>query len=51
MSLADSSPRVMEIVGPRGLLHFLAAMRFYVFRSVCRMYAPIHLIPNLMSCA
>ena len=34
MSLADSSPRVMEVVGPRGLLHFLASMRFYAFRFV-----------------
>ncbi|KAH9990962.1 hypothetical protein BJV74DRAFT_920412 [Russula compacta] len=33
MSVADSSPRVMEIVGPRGLMHFLASMRFYVFRN------------------
>jgi len=34
MSVADSSPRVMEIVGPSGLYHFLASMRFYVFRFV-----------------
>jgi hypothetical protein len=34
MSVADSSPRVMEVVGPRGLLHFLASMRFYSFRFV-----------------
>ncbi|KAI0292916.1 hypothetical protein BC826DRAFT_1017511 [Russula brevipes] len=33
MSVADSSPRVMEIIGPSGLLHFLASMRFYVFRN------------------
>ena len=41
MSAADSSPRVMDIVGPKGLLHFLASMRFYVFRFVCRVYSPI----------
>jgi len=34
MSVADSSPRAMQIVGPSGLLHFLASMRFYVFRFV-----------------
>ncbi|KAI0251929.1 hypothetical protein BJV78DRAFT_1207788 [Lactifluus subvellereus] len=33
MSVADSSPRAMEIVGPRGLLHYLASMRFYAFRN------------------
>lgn len=35
MSVADSSPRIMQIVGPRGVLHFLASMRFYTFRFVC----------------
>ncbi len=34
MSVADSNPRAMQIVGPSGLLHFLASMRFYVFRFV-----------------
>lgn len=34
MSVADSSPRTMQIVGPRGILHFLASMRFYTFRFV-----------------
>lgn len=38
MSVADSSPRVMEIVGPRGLMHFLASMRFYVFRFVSSVF-------------
>lgn len=33
MSAADSSPRVMDIVGPKGLLHFVASTRFHVFRS------------------
>jgi ribonuclease Z len=41
MSAADSSPRVMDIVGPKGLLHFLASMRCYVFRFVRRVYSPI----------
>lgn len=51
MSLADSSPRVMQIVGPRGLLHFLASMRFHVFRFVRRVYIPIPPILNPISCA
>ena len=51
MSLADSGPRVMEIVGPRGLLHFLASMRFHVFRFVRRVYVTIPPILNPMSCA
>ncbi|KAI9458853.1 hypothetical protein BJY52DRAFT_1267524 [Lactarius psammicola] len=33
MSVADSSPRTMQIVGPRGVLHFLASMRLYTFRN------------------
>jgi len=41
MSVADGSPRVMDIVGPKGLLHFLASMRFYLFRFVRRVYSPI----------
>ena len=40
MSVADSSPRAMHIVGPNGLLHFLASMRFYVFRFVGRVFPP-----------
>jgi hypothetical protein len=36
MSVADSSPRTMQIVGPSGLLHYLASMRFHVFRFVRR---------------
>jgi len=40
MSVADSSPRAMQIVGPSGLLHFLASMRFYVFRFVWRVFPP-----------
>jgi ribonuclease Z len=47
MSVADSSPRVMDVVGPKGLLHFLASMRFYVFRFVRRMYSPT--LPKLNS--
>jgi ribonuclease Z len=43
MSAADSSPRLMDIVGPKGLLHFLASMRFYVFRFVGRVYSHIPL--------
>ncbi len=34
MSVADSNPRTMQIVGPSGLLHFVASMRLYVFRFV-----------------
>jgi hypothetical protein len=41
MSVADGSPRVMDVVGPKGLLHFIASMRFYVFRFVHRVYSPI----------
>ncbi|KAI9444283.1 hypothetical protein H4582DRAFT_1920585 [Lactarius indigo] len=33
MSVADSSARTMEIVGPRGVLHLLASMRLYTFRD------------------
>ncbi|KAH9174677.1 hypothetical protein EDB89DRAFT_1949681 [Lactarius sanguifluus] len=33
MSVADSSARIMQIVGPRGVLHLLASMRFYTFRD------------------
>ncbi|KAI0305153.1 hypothetical protein B0F90DRAFT_1701754 [Multifurca ochricompacta] len=33
MSVADSNSRILDVVGPRGLLHFLASMRFYVFRN------------------
>ncbi|KAI9511638.1 hypothetical protein F5148DRAFT_993525 [Russula earlei] len=33
MSVADSSPRAMWVIGPNGLYHFLASMRFYVFRN------------------
>lgn len=40
MSVADSRPRVMDIVGPKGLLHFLASMRFHVFRFVLRHIRP-----------
>ena len=41
MSLADSKSRVMDVVGPKGLLHFFASMRFYVFRFVLQVYTPI----------
>ncbi|KAH9053195.1 hypothetical protein EDB87DRAFT_1815754 [Lactarius vividus] len=33
MSVADSSARTMQIIGPRGVLHLLASMRFYTFRD------------------
>jgi ribonuclease Z len=42
MSVADSSPRIMEVVGPRGLLHFFASMRFYAFRFVW--YTPLYVL-------
>lgn len=47
MSVADSNPRAMQIVGPRGLLHFLASMRFYLFRFVRRAFFTDH--PMLIS--
>lgn len=40
MSVADSTPRAMQVVGPSGLQHFLASMRFYVFRFVARVVPP-----------
>ena len=38
MSVADSCPRAMQVVGPSGLLHFLASMRLYVYRFVGRVF-------------
>ena len=49
MSMADSSPRVIDVVGPKGIYHFLASMRYYVFRFVRRMCSPIPLKLNLIS--
>lgn len=49
MCVADNSPRVMDIVGPKGLLHFLASMRFYVFRFVLRHIRPFHQKLNSIS--
>ncbi|KAI0264706.1 hypothetical protein BC834DRAFT_882205 [Gloeopeniophorella convolvens] len=33
MSVADGSPRVMDVVGPKGLLHLIASMRLHTFRK------------------
>ncbi|KAI0317320.1 hypothetical protein OF83DRAFT_1083676 [Amylostereum chailletii] len=36
MSVADASPRKIDVVGPPGTLHLLASMRLYTFRnSLC----------------
>ncbi len=51
MSIADSSPRAMEVFGPRGLLHLLASMRFYVFRFVHRCIRPFHPSQSDVSCS
>jgi hypothetical protein len=50
MSVADSSPRAMQIVGPSGLLHSLASMRFYVFRFVGRAFLTYHPVLISMFC-
>ena len=34
MSIADSSERKLNIIGPKGLLHFIAAMRLYAYRYI-----------------
>jgi hypothetical protein len=34
MTVADATPRKMEVVAPRGALHLFASMRSYVFRRV-----------------
>ncbi|VDB95582.1 unnamed protein product [Peniophora sp. CBMAI 1063] len=33
MSIADSSERKLDIIGPKGILHFIAAMRIYTYRA------------------
>lgn len=38
MTLADSSARKVDVVGPQGLTHFIAAMRKYVYRYVSRVF-------------
>lgn len=33
MSVADATARKLDVVGPSGILHLLASMRLYTFRS------------------
>ena len=42
MSAADFGMAKMDVVGPQGLLHYLAHMRSFVYRSVIsnEIYAP-----------
>jgi hypothetical protein len=53
MTLADSSSRKVDVIGPHGLTHLIATMRKYVLRYVIHcavLIVPLSLPQGLLHC-